>query len=93
MSLYGFNAIWTSSLLAALHLSDFGAFKGTCEGTDGFDNCTSECRSHVLIKFVILLEKTTSEISPFVTFRAVVTPNLIMFKSSSCELKLIFHIK
>lgn len=77
ISLYGCNEIWisASALLAALNLSDFGEFKETCEGADGFDNCTtSECRSHMLIKFVSLLEKTNSERSHFVTFQAVVTP-------------------
>lgn len=77
ISLYGCNAIWVSAseLQAALNPSDFREFKKTCEETDGFDNCTtSECRSHMLIKFVSLVEKTYSEISPFVTFRAVVMP-------------------
>lgn len=77
ISLYGWNAIWVSAFapLAALNLSDFGEFKETCEGTDGFDNCTtSEWRSHMLIKFVSLLEKTNSELSCFVTFQAVATP-------------------
>lgn len=66
ISFYGRNVIWVSAfvLQAPLNLSDFGEFKETCEGTDGFDNCTtSECRSHMLIKFVSLLEKTNSKIS------------------------------
>lgn len=76
-TLYGCNAFWVLVLLAVLNLSDFGEFKETCEGTDGFDNCTTlKCRSHMLIKFVSLLEKTNPKVSRSVTFQGMLVPKI-----------------